>query len=59
MYFTSGSDQAFEQLMQGKPGFDHYHSGEYETSLTTPRHSPVLPNQLIHIVYEILVLFNF
>ena len=24
MYFTSGSDRAFEQLMQGKPGFDHY-----------------------------------
>lgn len=28
MYFTSGSDRAFEQLMQGKPGFDHYDSGE-------------------------------
>ena len=27
MYFTSGSDRAFEQLMQGKPGFDHYGSG--------------------------------
>ena len=27
MYFTSGSDRAFEQLMQGKPGFDHYDSG--------------------------------
>ena len=24
MYFTSGSDRAFEQLMQGQPGFDHY-----------------------------------
>ena len=28
MYFTSGNDRAFEQLMQGKPGFDHYDSGE-------------------------------
>ena len=28
MYFTSGSDRAFEHLMQGKPGFDHYDSGE-------------------------------
>ena len=24
MYFTSGGDRAFESLMQGKPGFDHY-----------------------------------
>ena len=31
MYFTSGSDRAFEQLMQGKPGFDHYDSGEVVT----------------------------
>ncbi len=31
MYFTSGSDRAFEQLMQGKPGFDHYDSGEAVT----------------------------
>lgn len=28
MYFTSGSDRAFESLMQGKPGFDHYNSGD-------------------------------
>lgn len=27
MYFTSGSDRAFERLMTGKPGFDHYDSG--------------------------------
>ena len=26
-----GSDRAFEQLMQGKPGFDHYDSGEAVT----------------------------
>ena len=31
MHFTSGSDRAFEQLMQGKPGFDHYDSGEAVT----------------------------
>ena len=31
MYFTSDSDRAFEQLMQGKPGFDHYDSGEAVT----------------------------
>ena len=31
MYFTSGSDRAFESLMQGKPGFDHYDSGEAVT----------------------------
>lgn len=31
MYFTSGSDRAFEQLMQDKPGFDHYDSGEAVT----------------------------
>jgi hypothetical protein len=28
MYFTSGSDRAFERLMQDKPGFGHYDSGE-------------------------------
>ena len=28
MYFTFGSDRAFESLMQGKPGFDHYDSGD-------------------------------
>ena len=28
MYFTSGSDRAFESLMQGTPGFDHYDSGD-------------------------------
>ena len=27
MYFTSGQDQAFERLMQEKPGFDHYDGG--------------------------------
>ena len=28
MYFTSGSDQAFEQLMQTRPGADHFDNGE-------------------------------
>ena len=28
MYFTSGSNRAFESLMQGTPGFDHYDSGD-------------------------------
>ena len=28
MYFTSGSDRAFEQLMQTRPGADHFDSGE-------------------------------
>lgn len=28
MYFTSGSDRAFERLMQDKPGFDHFDSGQ-------------------------------
>ncbi|MCQ5129500.1 helix-turn-helix domain-containing protein [Butyricicoccus faecihominis] len=28
MYFTSGSDRAFEHLMTDKPGFDHYESGD-------------------------------
>ena len=28
MYFTSGSDRAFESFMQGKPGFNHYDSGD-------------------------------
>ena len=28
MYFTSGSDRAFEQLMQTRPGADHFNSGE-------------------------------
>jgi Zn-finger protein len=27
MYFTSGSSRAFESLLQGKPGFDHYDNG--------------------------------
>ena len=31
MYFTSGSDQAFEQLMQTRPGTDHFDSGEAVT----------------------------
>ena len=30
MYFTSGSNRAFESLMQGKPGFDHYDSATPE-----------------------------
>ena len=37
MYFTSGSDRAFEQLMQGKPGFDHYDS--VSTTTTAARRS--------------------
>lgn len=28
MYFTSGTDRAFEQLMQERPGADHFDSGE-------------------------------
>ena len=28
MYFTSGSDRAFEQLMQTRPSADHFDSGE-------------------------------
>ena len=28
IYFTSGSDRAFEQLMQTRPGADHFDSGE-------------------------------
>ena len=28
MYFTSGSDRAFEQLMQTRPGADHFDNGE-------------------------------
>ena len=27
-YFTSGSDRAFEQLMQTRPGADHFDNGE-------------------------------
>ena len=27
VYFTNGDHQAFESLMQGKPGADHYDSG--------------------------------
>lgn len=27
MYFTNGSSRAFEMLMWGKPGFDHYENG--------------------------------
>lgn len=27
MYFTNGSNRAFEMLMRGKPGFDRYESG--------------------------------
>lgn len=27
MFFTNGDHRAFEQLMQGKPGSDHYDSG--------------------------------
>ena len=28
MYFTSGSDRAFEQLMQTRPGTDHFDNSE-------------------------------
>ena len=28
MYFTSGSDRAFERLMKDTPGFDHFDSGQ-------------------------------
>ena len=28
MYFTSGDDRAFEQLMQERPGADHFNNGE-------------------------------
>ena len=28
MYFTSGRDRAFEQLMQQRPGADHFDSGD-------------------------------
>ena len=28
MYFTSGGDRAFEQLMQQRPGADHFDSGD-------------------------------
>ena len=28
MYFTNGDHQAFERLMRGKPGNDHYDSGK-------------------------------
>ena len=31
MYFTSGTDRAFEQLMQERPGADHFDSGEAVT----------------------------
>ena len=27
MYFTNGDHRAFESLMQGKPGDDHFDSG--------------------------------
>ena len=30
MYFTSGGDRAFEQLMQQRPGADHFDSGDAE-----------------------------
>ncbi len=45
MYFTSGSDRAFEQLMQGKPGFDHYDSGD-AGSAGGLRQLPLLPPAL-------------
>lgn len=31
MYFAPGSDRAFEQLIQDKPGFDYNDSGESVT----------------------------
>lgn len=42
MYFTSGSDRAFEQLMQTRPGADHFDSGEAGGL----RHLPFLPPAL-------------
>ena len=44
MYFTSGSDRAFEQLMQTRPGADHFDSeGRSAGGL---RHLPFLPPAL-------------
>jgi len=43
MYFTSGSSRAFEKLMQSKPGFDHFDSGEagvYEDCGDCRHHQP-------------------
>lgn len=43
MGFTSGSSRAFEMLMQQKPGFDHYDSGEdglYPECRGCPYHRP-------------------
>ena len=42
-YFTSGSSRAFEKLMQSKPGFDHFDSGEvgeYEDCTDCRHHQP-------------------
>ena len=43
MYFTSGNSRAFEKLMQSKPGFDHFDSGEvgeYEDCTDCRHHQP-------------------
>lgn len=43
MYFTSGSSRAFEELMQSKPSFDHFDSGEtgeYEECTQCRYHQP-------------------
>ena len=45
MYFTSGSDRAFEQLMQTRPGADHFDSGEAGAPEGL-RHLPFLPPAL-------------
>ena len=42
MYFTSGGDRAFEQLMQQRPGADHFDSGDAGGL----RRLPLLPPRL-------------
>ena len=44
MYFTSGEKNAFERLMQEKPGHDHFDSGkagEYEECGSCRFHRPL------------------
>ena len=47
MYFTNGSNRAFEMLMLGKPGFDRYESGgipRQEVKTHKLRTIPVIPD---------------
>lgn len=54
MQFTNGGHQAFETMMQGKPGSDHYDSGvdgAYPECRTCRYHRPYRSDRFCYFIY--------